>query len=127
MSRSVERRIAAQNGGGDMSDTPLTDAEEEDVRNLALYWDTLEEACEQYAVKSSFARTLERQLAAMTAKRDSLVVCRDHWKTSYQHERANVIRLRHELWMSHSHDCKCRDCQLVDKTAVSSPSKQEEV
>lgn len=46
--------------------------------------------------------------------------CRDHWKTSFMHERENVIRLRNALHQQHaihyeqrSGQCECADCELV--------------
>lgn len=46
---------------------------------------------------------------------DVLISCRDHWKTSFEHERANVIRLREIVYKFHADDCICEDCQLVDQ------------
>lgn len=51
----------------------------------------------------------------------ALTVCRDHWKTSFEHERANVIRLREKLaalhtqlaWYSGNDECTCEDCKIV--------------
>ena len=41
-----------------------------------------------------------------------MTTCRDHWKTSFEHERENVIRLRELLKIQHGEDCQCRDCSL---------------
>jgi len=43
---------------------------------------------------------------------ETLRSCRDHWKTSFEHERENVIRLRRLVWISHGPACACRDCDL---------------
>lgn len=46
----------------------------------------------------------------------TLQTCRDHWKTSFDHERENVIRLRKLVQQLHAigtPDCKCRDCNLA--------------
>lgn len=48
----------------------------------------------------------------------SLTTCRDHWKTSFEHERENVIRLRSLLARAHQsmseggRQCDCRDCHI---------------
>lgn len=47
----------------------------------------------------------------------SLEVCRDHWKTSFDHERANVIRLRGLLMEIHGTACICVDCQTTREKA----------
>jgi hypothetical protein len=39
--------------------------------------------------------------------------CRDHWKTSFEHERENVIRLRLLVYEAHGKDCMCTDCLLA--------------
>jgi hypothetical protein len=44
---------------------------------------------------------------------ETLRSCRDHWKTSWQHERENVIRLRELVYKFHGDDCVCDDCNLV--------------
>lgn len=47
---------------------------------------------------------------------EALTGCRDHWKTSFEHERANVIRLRsllaraHRIMSEGGRQCDCRDC-----------------
>lgn len=52
----------------------------------------------------------------------ALTTCRDHWKTSFEHERANVIRLQRLLARAHEDqlrryrspgECICEDCQIV--------------
>lgn len=53
----------------------------------------------------------------------TLTTCRDHWKTSFEHERANVLRLRQEIYEFHEDQamtnkpgygqCDCHDCRLV--------------
>jgi hypothetical protein len=45
---------------------------------------------------------------------ETLRSCRDHWKVSFEHERANVVRLRQIVYKLHPHDCICRDCALVE-------------
>jgi hypothetical protein len=51
---------------------------------------------------------------------DVVESCRDHWKTSFEHERENVIRLRRLLAGHHAAkyyrnggQCVCDDCALV--------------
>lgn len=61
-------------------------------------------------------------------ERETLAVlrsCRDHWKTSFEHERATVVAVRKKLekahrWMAgrmklttRDGKCGCRDCRLV--------------
>lgn len=55
----------------------------------------------------------------------ALTTCRDHWKTSFEHERANVIRLRGIVAKLHDSlymfDCLCEDCQLVRQHGAEQP------
>ena len=48
---------------------------------------------------------------------EDLKISRDYWKASFEHERANVIRLRTLIYKEHSKGfefvCDCADCQLV--------------
>lgn len=55
------------------------------------------------------------------AEVQALTTCRDHWKTSFEHERENVIRLRKMLYKFHVYDCICEDCQLVRSRANPQP------
>lgn len=53
--------------------------------------------------------------------------CRDHWKTSFEHERENVIRLRRMIYEFHSDvpNCSCPDCKLVrSKGRTRAPKSQ---
>jgi hypothetical protein len=53
-----------------MSDTPLTDAEQEDARNVALDFEiaTPPKAGNVYVVPAEFARKLEREVARLKAE-----------------------------------------------------------
>lgn len=61
----------------------------------------------------------------MNSNRTATEVCRDHWKTSFDHERASVIRLRKALYDAHqaiAAPCDCSDCRMVrEKTTVPKP------
>lgn len=48
--------------------------------------------------------------------------CRDHWKTSFEHERENVIRLRQIVYKFHADSCVCEDCELVRQHEDKKPS-----
>ena len=67
----------------------------------------------------TYARTFAALAGSEAMKADSLTSCRDHWKTSFDHERENVIRLRRALYEAHNSidpavkPCRCMDCNLV--------------
>lgn len=60
----------------------------------------------------SFRCASNQRLSAIKTMQ-ALTTCRDHWKTSFDHERENVIRLRGIVYDFHADDCICPDCQLV--------------
>lgn len=75
------------------------------------YWKCGSQVGAQDHVRSSECR--RRQRMQIEADFQSLTTCRDHWKTSFEHERANVIRLRSLLAAAHGAACQCSDCHIT--------------
>lgn len=60
----------------------------------------------------------------------ALTTCRDHWKTSFEHERENVIRLRGLVARLHSRQlggtkCVCHECEIFHQHSAQQPATPE--
>lgn len=58
----------------------------------------------------------------------ALTTCAAHWKTSFEHERAHVIRLRQALFEYHNAlvMCDCADCRLVRQYKLQDEQEQQQ-
>lgn len=85
-------------------------AEDEAAREAGITYEAVRNIEADYGHgRTTHSRMIERlrELAL------PIIACRDHWKTAFEHERANVIRLRHIVADLHGTGCRCDDCQIV--------------